>query len=67
MNVYTSNSSQVYLKYPKELWELYNYYPLAPDKIEIKKKMLSEYQLKVADLYNICIGNIKNVVPNLFY
>ena len=28
--------------------------------------MLSEYQLKIADLYNIPIGNIKNLVPNFF-
>ena len=28
--------------------------------------MLSEYQLKVADLYNIPIGNVKKVVPNSF-
>ena len=28
--------------------------------------MLSEYQLKIADLYNIPIGNVKKVVPNFF-
>ena len=28
--------------------------------------MLSKYQLKTADLYNISIGNIKRLVPNLF-
>ena len=28
--------------------------------------MLSEYQLKIADLYNIPIGNDKKLVPNLF-
>ena len=27
--------------------------------------MLSEYQLKTADLYNIPIGNVKKIVPNL--
>ena len=26
--------------------------------------MLSEYQLKIADLYNIPIGNVKKVVSN---
>ena len=30
--------SQSYLKYPLELRELLNDYPLAPDKIEIKEK-----------------------------
>ena len=28
--------------------------------------MLSNYQLKIADLYNIPIGNIKKLVPKLF-
>ena len=28
--------------------------------------MLSEYQIKIADLYNIPIGNIKKLLPNLF-
>ena len=28
--------------------------------------MLSEYQLKIADLYNIPIDNVKNLVPNFF-
>ena len=39
-------------------------YPLATDKIEIKKEMLSFYQLKIADLHNIGIGNVKKLVPN---
>ena len=28
--------------------------------------MLSEYQLKIPDPYNIPIGNVKNIVPNFF-
>ena len=28
--------------------------------------MLSEHQLKIADLYNISIGNVKKIVPNFF-
>ena len=51
------------LEYPKELRELYDY-PLAPDKIEIKREMLFEYQIKIADHYNIAIGNAKKLVPN---
>ena len=55
MSQYTSNSSkrcvlEVNLEYPKELQEQNNDYLLAPDKIEIKRQMLSEYQLKIADL-----------------
>ena len=71
LNKYTGNSSkgcvlEVDLEYPKELHELHNDYHLAPDKIEIKREMLSEYQLKIADLSNILIGNVKKLVPNLF-
>ena len=71
LNKYTSNSSkrcvlEVDFKYPNKLRELHNYYPLAPDKIEIKREMLSEYQLKIADLCNISIGNVKKLVPNFF-
>ena len=29
--------------------------------------MLSEHQLKIANLYNIPIGNVKKLVPNFFY
>ena len=28
--------------------------------------MLSEYQLKIVDLYNISIGNVKRLVPKTF-
>ena len=28
--------------------------------------MLSDYQLKIADLYNIPIDNVKKLVPNFF-
>ena len=28
--------------------------------------MLPDYQLKIADLYNIPIGNVKKLVPNYF-
>ena len=45
---------EVDLQYPKELRELHNDYPLAPDKVKIKRELLSDYQLKIADY----IGNI---------
>ena len=55
MNKYNCNSStgcflKVDLKYPKELRELYYYYRLASDEIEIKKEMLCKYQLMIFDL-----------------
>ena len=70
LNKYIINSSEgcvikAVLAYPNELCELLNVYPLAPDKIEIKKEM-STYQLIIADPYNIPIGNDKKFVPNFF-
>ena len=51
---FTSNSSkgfvpEVDIEYTKELCKLHIDYPLAPDKIQIKREMLSDYQLKIAD------------------
>ena len=56
MNKYTSNSSkgcvlEVDLEYPKDWRELRSDYPSTPEKIEIKREMLSEYQLKFTDLF----------------
>ena len=39
---------------------------LAADEIEIKREMPSEYKLKIADLYNIPIGNVKKLMPKFF-
>ena len=68
-NEHISNGSKIWvlevdLMYLKELRQLQNDYPLAPDKIDIKREMLSEYELKISDLYNIPIGNVENLVPN---
>ena len=65
LNKYTSIRSkgciiEFDLEYQKKLQELHNDYPLAPDNIEIKREMLSEYQLKIADLYIIPTSNFKN-------
>ena len=57
---------EVDLEYLKKLHKLHNDYSLALEKIEIKREILSEYQLKVADLHNIPIGNVKKLVHNLF-
>ena len=72
LNRYTTNSSkgcalEVDLEYPKELGESLNDYPLAPDKIEIKREMFFECQLKIADFYNILIENVKKIAPNFFH
>ena len=48
LDKYNYNSSRgcnlkVDLEYPKELHELHIDYPLAPDKLEIKREMLPDY------------------------
>ena len=60
---YTTSSSkgcvfEVDLKYPKELRELHYIVP--------SKKMLSEYQLRIDDLYKIPISNVRKLIPNFF-
>ena len=60
---FKNNSLKNYglFEYPKELRGLHNDYPLVPDEIEIKKEILSNYQLKIADFYNIPIGNVEKI------
>ena len=70
-NKYSTNSSnscvlEVELEYSKELRGLHNDYPLVPDKIEIKREMLSNYKIKIVDVYKILIGPIKKLLPNFF-
>ena len=71
LNKHTSNSSkgcvlEVHLVYPKELRELRNDYPLAPDRIGKKREIMSGHQLKITDLYNIPIGNVKKLCLTFF-
>ena len=62
-NKYSNNSSKrcvlkVDLEYCKQLWKLHNNQPQALDKIKTKRKMLPNYQIKIADFQNISIGNV---------
>ena len=71
MNRHTSNSLkgcvlEADLEYPKKLHELHNDYPFAQEKIEIKREMLSNYRLKIDDLYDIPIVNVKRLMANFF-
>ena len=43
-----------------------NEHTLAPDKIEVKREMMSSYQLNIANFYNIPIVNVTKLVPTLF-
>ena len=56
---------EVDLKYPDELNNLHNDYPLAPEKLEITQNLLSKYCSNVANKYGIKIGGVNKLVPNL--
>ena len=56
---------EVDLKYPDELHVLHNDYPLAPEKLAIPYDMLSDYCKKITDEYEIKVGDVKKLIPNL--
>ena len=62
---YTSNSSKGCTSKSilniLKLQELHNDYPLHPDNIQMKREMLSIYQLKIAGNYNISTSNVKKL------
>ena len=53
------------LEYPQELYNLYNDYPVAPEKIKVSNGMLSEYCKKIAEKYKISIGQVNKLIPTL--
>ena len=53
------------LEYPDELHELHNDYPLAPEKLADSSEMLSKYCKTIADKYEIKVGDVKILIPNL--
>ena len=56
---------EVDLEYPKELHELHNDYPLAPEKLAVSSDMLSTYCKNIADKCDIKVGDAKKLIPNL--
>ena len=52
---------EVDLQYPDELDELYNDYLLALVKLAVSSDMLSEYCKKIADKYEIKVGDVKEI------
>ena len=53
------------LKYPNELHDLHNDFPLAPEKRAVTNDMLSKYCKEIADKYDIKVGDVKKLIPNL--
>ena len=56
---------EVDLEYPKELHDLHNDYPLAPERIKIDNKMLSEYCKSISEEFNLGSSKVEKLVPNL--
>ena len=56
---------EVDLEYPKELHDLHNDYPIAPEKVKVSNDMLSAYCKKIAKKYNISTGLVRKLIPTL--
>ena len=53
------------LRYPANLHDLHNEYPLAPERVNIETDMLSEKQLQIRLNYNISQAHSTKLVPHL--
>ncbi|KAL9988273.1 hypothetical protein ACROYT_G002704 [Oculina patagonica] len=56
---------EVDLKYPNELHNLHNDYPLGAEKVKVTKDMLSDYCKNIAEKYNITTGLVNKLIPTL--
>ena len=56
---------EVDLEYPRELHSLHNDYPVAPEKLNVSNNMLSGYCKKIAEKYEISIGQVNKLIPTL--
>ena len=56
---------EVDLEYSRELHDLHNDYPVAPEKAKVLKNMPSGYCKKIAEKYKISIGQVNKLIPTL--
>ena len=56
---------EVDLEHPDELHELHNDYPLPSEKVAVSSNMLSKYCIEISDKYEINVGDVKKLIPNL--
>ena len=56
---------EVNLEYPKELHDLHNDYPLAPEKMTVTKETLFSYCESIREKFNISIGQVHKFIPTL--
>ena len=56
---------EVDLEYPKELHDLHNDYPCAPEKIKVSDDMLSDYCREIKDKFNISSGKVNKLITTL--
>ena len=56
---------EVDLEYPEELHKLHNDFPLAPETLTVSYNMFSKYCKKIGDKYEIKVGDIEKLIPDL--
>ena len=56
---------EVDLKYRDKLHELHNDYPLVSEKLALTNDILSKRCKEIADKYDIKVGDVKKLIPNL--
>ena len=70
LDSYDENSAkgpilEVDLEYPPELHHLHNDYPLAPEKMFIKKEMLLDYSREILEREKMTIGGVSKLINTL--